>query len=208
MKTRLDINQWERKEHFQFFKNFSEPFFGITAEVDCTTSYTIAKEAQVSFYLYYLHKSLKAANHIQEFKYRIENEEVFCYDIINASSTFQRANGTFGFSMIPYHELFDEFYPHALNEKNRVANSTNLFPSESANNVIHFSALPWIKFTSLSHARQYTINDSVPKISFGKIEETNGIKKMPVSIHVNHALADGYHVGQYFDLFQSLLNER
>jgi chloramphenicol O-acetyltransferase type A len=30
---------------------------------------------------------------------------------------------------------------------------------------------------------------------------------MSVSIHVHHALVDGYHVGLYVDRFQALMNE-
>jgi chloramphenicol O-acetyltransferase type A len=37
--------------------------------------------------------------------------------------------------------------------------------------------------------------------------EVNGRKQMPVSIHVHHALMDGFHVGQYIDLYQQLLSE-
>jgi len=50
------------------------------------------------------------------------------------------------------------------------------------------------------------MKDSVPKISFGKFLVKDGKKMMPVSIHVNHALMDGFHVGQYAALFQELLN--
>ncbi|MDB5151098.1 MAG: chloramphenicol acetyltransferase, partial [Mucilaginibacter sp.] len=32
-------------------------------------------------------------------------------------------------------------------------------------------------------------------------------RTMPVSIHVNHALIDGIHVGQYIDCYQELLNK-
>ena len=37
--------------------------------------------------------------------------------------------------------------------------------------------------------------------------ENNGIMTMPVSIHVHHALMDGYHVAQFIDKFQKLMNE-
>ncbi|MBI9037361.1 MAG: hypothetical protein JEY97_04440 [Bacteroidales bacterium] len=30
---------------------------------------------------------------------------------------------------------------------------------------------------------------------------------MPVCIHVNHALMDGFHVSKYLELFQNFLNE-
>jgi chloramphenicol O-acetyltransferase type A len=73
--------------------------------------------------------------------------------------------------------------------------------------VIHFSSLPWIKFTSISHARSFSFPDSCPKISFGKISEVNGVKVMPVSIHVHHALMDGIHVGQFIEGFQKQLDK-
>ena len=36
--------------------------------------------------------------------------------------------------------------------------------------------------------------------------EINGVREMPVSIHGHHALMDGFHVGQFVDKFQDLLN--
>jgi chloramphenicol O-acetyltransferase type A len=66
--------------------------------------------------------------------------------------------------------------------------------------------VPWIRFTSLSHARAFSFPDSIPKISFGKMVEEGGRQSMPMSIHVHHALMDGFHVGQYIDLFEELMN--
>lgn len=207
MKTFIDIDNWARKDHFLFFKGFNEPFFGITTDIDCTCAYAEAKKREVSFFLYYLHKALAAANEIEEFKYRIEGDRVARYETINASPTVPRPNGTFGFSYMSYQPLFDDFYTGAVAEMDRVSREKTLEPATSNENVIHFSALPWIKFTSVSHARHFNMSDSIPKISFGKIYENENRKMMPLSIHVNHALMDGYHVGKYIDLFQNLMNE-
>ncbi|HNZ72690.1 MAG TPA: CatA-like O-acetyltransferase, partial [Prolixibacteraceae bacterium] len=67
--------------------------------------------------------------------------------------------------------------------------------------------IPWLDFTGISHARSFSHPDSCPKISFGKVTEKEGIKTMPVSVHVHHALVDGYHVGLFIDKFQDLLND-
>jgi chloramphenicol O-acetyltransferase type A len=80
-------------------------------------------------------------------------------------------------------------------------------PAVSGENVIHYSSIPWLNFTSLSHARAFSFKDSIPKISFGKMTEENGQRRMSMSIHVHHGLMDGYHVGEYVNLFQKLLNE-
>ena len=68
--------------------------------------------------------------------------------------------------------------------------------------LIHYSTLPWISFTSFSHARNWGKEDSVPKIVFGKATERNGQWLLPVSVEVHHALMDGLHVGRYLEKLQ------
>lgn len=208
MKKKIDQSTWERKDHFAFFNGFDEPFFGVCVHIDCTVAYTIAKETGTSFFLYYLYKSLAAANAITPFKYRIEEDnDVVVYDVVNASPTINRSNGTFGFAYIDYHEHFSEFVKQAVNEMERVQNTKGLLPAVSGENVIHYSSIPWINFTALSHARSFGFKDSAPKISFGKMIEEGERKLMAHAVHVHHGLMDGYHVAQYIDLFQQLMNE-
>ena len=207
MRKVIDIDNWNRKEHFNFFSQFSEPFFGVTIKMDCTKAYSKAKEKQVSFFLYYLYRALKAANEIDNFKYRIVDNQVYEFDTINASPTINRPNGTFGFAYMDYVKEENSFYEKALEEIEKVQSSNSLLPAISGENVIHFSAIPWIDFTSISHARSFSHPDSCPKISFGKMTQTQGIKSMPIAIHVHHALMDGYHVGQFVEKFQKLMNE-
>lgn len=205
MKTLLNIETWNRKDQFRFFNQFEEPFFGVTVQIDCTNAYQLSKENNHSFFLYYLHASLKAANQIEPFRYRIENDQVYLFDVVNASPTINRPDGTFGFSYMDYHPDFTKFSQEAKKAIDEVRNSSGLIPAVSGENVIHYSSVPWLNFTSLSHARSFSFKDSCPKISFGKMTESNGRQQMPVSIHVHHALMDGFHVGQFVELFQELL---
>lgn len=73
--------------------------------------------------------------------------------------------------------------------------------------LIYYSVIPWISFTSFSHARNYSTRESIPKIVLGKITEQNNSLTMPVSVEVHHSLMDGLHVGKYFKLLQEILNE-
>ncbi len=206
MYTIIDVEKWKRKEIYEFFSNFEEPYFGITSDVDVTKSYHYTKENGISFFLWYLHKSMCAINQISALKYRIENYQVVEYTNIHASATINRSDGTFGFSFIDFDEIFNVFRHNAQLEIDRIRSSTNLFPSRNGNDCVHCSSLPWIKFTALSHARAFKIKDSVPKISFGKMYNNNNQLLMPCSIHVHHGLADGKDVGTFYELFQVLLN--
>lgn len=206
-KNYIDLKNWSRAEHFQFFSQFEEPFWGSTVDLDCSKAYVKAKSLHTSFFLYYLHKSLLAVNETDEFRYRIDSQgKPFIYDSINASATINRANGTFGFSHIVFDRDYNIFESNAKKEIERVQMANSLMPVVSADNVIHYSSLPWLKFTALSHARNFAHKDSVPKISFGRMTKEGEKMTMPVSIHVHHGLVDGVHVGQYCERFQALLD--
>jgi chloramphenicol O-acetyltransferase type A len=205
MKHKLDLETWNRKDHFNLFNQFDEPYLGVTVQIDCTSAYHYAKNNGVSFFLCQLYFSLRSAQIVEPFKYRIEGEDVFVYDQINAGSTIGRRNGTFGFVHIKYNPEFSKFIIEANNEVERVQKRTDL-ERPTGDNLIRYSSLPWIDFTSLSHARNLSVKDSCPRISFGKMTENDGKRIMPVSIHVHHALIDGLHVGQYIECFQELMN--
>lgn len=206
MKQQLDLNTWARKDHFHFFSRFEEPFFGVCEDIDCTAAYQHAKSTGSSFFLQYLHHSLAAANEITPFRYRISDGEVWIYDQVHASPTINRPDGTFGFAYMDYYEDFATFEAKSKAETERVRNSTGLVPAVSGENVIHYSSLPWISFTAISHARSFSFKDSCPKIAFGKMKEEGGRKLMPVSVHVHHALMDGFHVGQFLERFRQRMN--
>jgi chloramphenicol O-acetyltransferase type A len=206
MRKKINISQWPRKEIYHFFKDFEEPYYGIAMNLECTKAFEFAKERKISFFLYYLYLILKAVNQTEAFKYRIEGEELYLYDVINGSATIDRDDGTFGFSYIPYFEDLALFLEKATEEVIDVRMSDQLIKTELGENIIHFSSLPWIQFTHVSHPRSYSRRDSIPKITVGKYFMDGKKRLIPVSVHVNHAVADGLHVGEFFGTLQKLLN--
>ena len=206
MRKKFDINQWNRKEHFEFFLGMDDPYWGLSSKVDCTKIYQSAKENQVSFFIAYLYCSIKAVNEIFEFRLRIDDDQLYHYDHIHAGATIQREDQTFGFSQIKYDESFKLFAQNAIEEIQRVKMNKELFSSRDDINVIHYSSLPWVNFSSITHARKFGHQNGIPKITFGKIKKTGELIELPISIHVHHALLDGFHVGQYIEHFQNLLN--
>lgn len=204
----IDINSWRRKEHYEFFKNYEEPFFGITTNIDCTKAYKKAKETNVSFFLYYMHKSLLAVNAVEELRYRIENNAPVVYDVIHGSTTVQNANQLFAFVFLPFSADFETFYKNAKEsvEKGKRLQGLGLDENAARHDVIHYSTIPWVSFTSVTHERCFTNGDSVPKITFGKLFECNGKLLLPVAFNAHHGLVDGLHAGKYFEKFQEFLD--
>lgn len=204
-KQKIDLETWERRALFNFFRAFSEPYHGVCIRVDCTATYNYAKTHSLSVFLSLLHRSLVAAQQVENFRTRIVDGTVWRYENIDGGSAVGRPNGTIGFAHYPYRELIGEFVDEASVEVTRVRQRDDVErPAEA--NLIRYSTLPWFDFTSISHARDFSQEDSAPRITFGKITETDGRRTMPVSIHVHHALADGLHVAQFVDHFQRFLD--
>lgn len=175
----------------------------------CTGAQAEAKRLGVSFFLYYLYHAVQAANEIPEFRTRIEGGQVYRYDRVHASATLGREDQTFAFSFIEQHDELAGFVASATAEMEAVRTSTGLRLSETTArpDVLHCSAIPWVRFSGLTHARSFSYPDSCPKISFGQLYHENGATYMPVSVNIHHALADGYHVGQFLAAFERRLKQ-
>jgi chloramphenicol O-acetyltransferase type A len=204
-KQKIDLETWERRALFNFFQGFSEPHHGVCIRLDCTATYDYAKQHSLSVFLSLLHRSLVAAQAVENFRTRIVEGTVWRYEEVTGGSAVGRPNGTIGFAHYRYRKSIGEFVNEASAEVKRVRVRDDLERYEEAN-LIRYSSLPWFDFTSISHARDFSQEDSAPRITFGKITEADGRRTMPVSIHVHHALADGLHVAQFADHFQKLLH--
>lgn len=210
MKQFIDIENWKRKEYYNFFKGFDEPFFGIGTDIDCTAIYKYSKEHKESFFLLYLYYSLVAANRVEEFRLRIEDNQVALFDSIHASTTINSGEDSFSFCFLKYFNSFEEFKENALLQMEKVRNAGGLGNSEDnrRTDVIHYTSLPWIKFNMVTHPRAFSYPDSIPKITFGKLFERDNKYFIPVLLNAHHSLMDGYHAGRFFNLLEELYNEK
>lgn len=205
---KLNVDKWKRKNQFHYFKDFENPFYNVCTEVDVTRLVTFGEKYNLPFSLTSLYLSLKAVNDYEPFRYRIHGDEVIIYDKVHAGQTVLNTNETFSFCYFPYISNFHDFYDNSLDVlKDHRNNEGQLDPKTDHDDLIHYSTLPWIKFTSISHARQLSRKDSIPKMVFGKYFQDSDKIKMPFSVEVHHALIDGLHIARYLELFQKYLND-
>jgi len=205
MKVELDINKWKRNNHYHFFKNYDNPFYNICSNLEITELYNVCKSNNFSFFLGYLYLSIKAANEIEEFRYRIEDEKVYIYDQIHPYSTILCEDNTFKFCDFKYSDSFNNFCENAKLSIKKTLDNGELIAGDNRNDVIHYTSIPWISLTSMTHAKNFNSDDSVPKIVFGKTFDENSRLMMPICVEVHHSLVDGIHVGKYFNLFRELV---
>ncbi len=209
MPSFLDLERWPRRATFEFFLGYDKPYFNVCAPLDVGPLLDrVRAEPGTSFFLAYLYLSLRTANELEPFRYRLSEGRVLVHDRIHAGSTLLLDDDRFDFAYFDHDEDFGRFQAAARESMARVrAAGGTMQAREDRTDLIHYSTLPWISFTSFSHARNWGKEDSVPKIVFGKVAEQGGRRLLPVSVEVHHALMDGLHVGRYLERLQQAFLE-
>ena len=208
MEKYLDTSTWARREIFEFFRDFDKPYFNIATQLDVTTLLErLRSRPNVSLMLAYHYFALRAANEIEPFRYRLRDGKVIVHDVIHGGTTVLLPNETFTLAYFEYDDNFDRFIEQAERSVQQVLSGDGAFRPNPADNRIHFTTLPWVSFTSFSHARNWRSEDSVPKIAFGKFIKANERVLLPFSVEVHHALLDGLHVGRYVRRLEEVLRQ-
>ena len=209
MPRSLDIESWNRRHHFDFFRKSEDPFFNLCTEVDVTKLFQRVDSLENgSFFLASLWISLIAANQIESFRYRLDGDSVLVFDTVDCGSTVLRDDQTFGFGYFRYTTDYAEFATRGEKEVARVRKQRGELVEPSSDlGMIYYSVIPWVSFSSFSHARNRGARDSIPRIVFGKHHRVGEFRKMPISVEAHHALMDGLHVAQFLDSMQNQLDD-
>ncbi len=202
----IEIYTWKRKEHFDLFSKMDYPFFNICADLDITTFYKYIKENSEPFFNSFLYVASKAANQIEEFRYRIREDGIYLHDIVNPSFTVMSNDDLFSFCYSDYSDNYLVFKDRVRLSMDKVKEQGNL-NEEPRDDYLYITSLPWISFTSVSHPYSISKTDSIPRISWGKFKDnSDGSKTIPLSVCLHHGLADGFHAAKYFSLMQKYLD--
>ena len=203
----LDVANWARRDLFEFFRGYDKPYFNICTRLDVTNLLALLRRRPgVSVSLTYHYFALRVANEIEPFRYRLRDGKVLVYDVIHGGTTVLLPNESFTFAYFDYDVDFGKFISEAERAV-KEAQEGGAFRPRADDDRVHFTTLPWVSFTSFSHARNWGREDSAPKIAFGKFTRDNERVLLPISVEVHHALMDGLHVGRYLTQLEEALLE-
>ena len=205
---KIDIETWSRKNTYLFYKDADIPRYNITVDIDISRFYQFVKDRKFSFYLSFIYFIMQEMNKIENFRYRLVNGEPYLFDSTHPSYTDSIAD-TDNFKIVTVNlEDSLELFVKKAKETSDKQGSSFLNPDEERrDDLVYITTFPWAKFSQVSHAASIDKYDAIPRLIWGKYEEINGKKMMPLSIEAHHALADGRHVGILIQNLQATLNQ-
>ena len=204
MRTFLDMETYPRKSHFEYFGSLAYPYVGFTVNVDVTNPIRFAKERAASTFLAILYVAVKAANAVPELRQRIVDGRIAEYDYCNIGYTVALPDKTFCNCYTESRMSIEEFFVDAKARQEEAAKHPGFVnPDEEETGLIFASCVPWLAFTQCIQPAPIPA-DCNPRIVFGKYIKEGDRTLMPLHIQCNHALVDGYHLSEFYRIFQEM----
>ncbi|MBQ6304891.1 MAG: chloramphenicol acetyltransferase [Clostridiales bacterium] len=207
----IDLEKYYRKGVYRHFSEDCKCSVSMTARIDVTDLVTFSKKTDTKFYLNFLYLLSKTLNSRDDYKmnYLWQTNELVCYDVINPTQyVFHEDTETCTPVYTNYSEDYQEFYKNALADLERAKN-TREYLLDAANHPNWFDAsyVSWLSYDSLNVELPDGYLYFIPIINWGKYREENGRLMMPVTVRMNHAIADGYLVANVYRLLDKEIAE-
>ncbi len=202
----IDKNSYYRKGVFRHFTEDCKCSTSMTARVDVTDLVAFSKRTGTKFYLNFLYLLSKVLNSREDYRmgWLWQTGELVCYDVIHPTQyVFHEDTETCTPVYSTYSEDYDVFYAGALRDLEE-AKQTREYRLDAANHPNWFDAsyISWLSYDSLNIELPDGYLFFPPIVNWGRYREENGRLRMPVSVRLNHAVADGYLAANVFRLLE------
>ena len=207
----IDRETYYRKGVFRHFTEDCKCSTSMTARIDVTELAEKSKATNTKFYINFLYLLSKVLNSRDDYRmqYLWQTDELICYDVVNPIQyVFHEDTETCTPVYTTYYEDYGTFYKNASDDIERAKN-TREYMLDSANHPNWFDAsyISWLSYDSFNIELPDGYIYLLPIINWGRYREENGRLMMPLTVRLNHAVADGYLVANVYRLLEKEIRE-
>lgn len=205
--TEIDMKTWPRTAEYRFFSQTSPTALSVTAEIDITHFLAVCHETGVKFTPVFLWIVTTQINREPAFRMGMKEGKLGIYDEVHpVFPLFHEDDKSLSNLWLEYKPDFADFYKDYQwvletygQERRFYARRDKVMPE----NTFVASYMPWLKFTSFSSQNLNNAPRYMPSVEWGKYTTgADGKTVMPVSITVHHAVADGWHIANFYENIQ------
>lgn len=201
----IDWAAYPRRAHFDYFNSMTDPYAGVTVDVEATRLLAVCEKKALPFFLSFLYCAGRAANQVPQLRQRILDDRPVEFPQCDTSHTVMRADGTYSYCRLNCMQPFEDYLPAALARQDEAKESGSLDDGEDALSLLFISTLPWLRYTAIRQPVPSPA-DSNPRITWGRYTRSGGRVFLPVTLLVNHALVDGAHMAAFYAALEEELN--
>ena len=201
----LDREKYYRKDVYRHFTVDCKCSVMITSKIDVTGLLAYSKQTGTKFYINFLYVLAKALNSRDDYKmrYLYPENQLVVFDKINpAHYVFHEDTETFTVVYTEFCEEYQEFYSRCCADIEQGKQTRAYGLDGSKLNYFDASYISWLSYEALHVELPDGHLHFPPIINWGKYQQENGKLLMPVTVRMNHAVADGYVVSKAFLLLE------
>ncbi len=204
---KLDKNNWKRWDLFWFFIHDMRVVINLTVDIDVAPLIAYVKKQGLEFYPSMMWVVSKVINAHEEFKLGWNEEgELVLWDVVSpAYSVFHEEDQSFAKLVTKHSEDIAQFRERYIADGERLKNARAM-EAKRPPNYFDVSCLPWVKYKHFDMRIADNDRFLAPILAWGKYEKENDKALMPLTMIINHAVADGFHVARFFNEVQALIN--
>ena len=202
----IDVDRYYRKDVFRHFSEDCRCSTSMTARVDVTELVKYSRKTDTKFYINFLYILSKALNSREDYRmgYLWQTGQLVCYDSINPTQyVFHDDTETCTPVYTIYNPDYRVFYQTAADDIARAKESRE-YGLDMINHTNWFDAsyISWLSYDSMNIELPDGHLFFAPIVNWGKYREEKGRLMMPVTVRLNHAIADGFMVAKVFHLIE------
>lgn len=206
----VDMESFARREHYEYYRKLVRTNYNLTANIDITVFQQKVKEYGLRFYPAFLYAVVKGVNQNKEFRMQVDEDGRLGYwDFVHPSYTiFHKDDHTFSDIWTEFDANFSVFYQRALEDMEQYKEVKGIKTKPNRpENFCPISGVPWLHFSNYSCDTFSEPHMYFPVMSFGRYIKKEEKTEIPLSIFVNHAVADGYHSCKLINDIQEIVQK-
>lgn len=208
--TTIDLNTWDRKEHFLHYYQDVKCTYSLTCQLDITNLYHRAKEQGVKLYPALIWLVSNGVNNFQLMRFEHdENKNVGYYDVLNPSFTFMPENSeNFCSLWAEYAKDFSVFNKNYNQVIEKYKNTKEMHPQkDTPKNCFDISSIPWVEFTGFNLNLHTDGTWLLPILTTGKLIKNQDKVSIPFCVQVHHSVCDGFYCAKFLEYLETLARD-
>lgn len=202
----IDLDTYTRRDAFLHFSEDCKCSVSMTARIDVTALAAYSKRTGTRFYLNFLYLLCKVLNARDDYKmgYLWKKRQLICYDALHPMQyVFHEDTQSCTPVYSTYCADYATFYRNAEADIEREKRTRcGKMHDERYPNWFDASYLPWVSYDALHIELPDGYLYLAPIVNWGRYREENGRLMMPLTVRLNHAIADGFTVAAVYRMLE------
>ena len=200
----VDLDTWARKEHFEHYFHQVPCTYSMTTKLDITPLI----EAKERLYPAMLYRIAKAVNQYQEFRMDLGPDGTlgFYTEMHPCYTIFHQDSETFSNLWTEYTDDYGAFCRAYQQDLEQFGSCKDMMAKPDVPvNTFPVSMVPWESFEGFNLNLQNGYRYLPPVFTMGKYQRDERGVWLPLSIQVNHAVCDGFHVCRFIAALREMI---